>query len=108
MATFAGSDDPQGAEFVDVGLRGARFIRAHLSGVVIRDVHPAGADIDAPGLYAGDGSLLVNGDDVVPWVDAELNRRFPVRADRRAATPDGLRAAWSSPRTCGQAGRSRG
>jgi DinB superfamily len=38
--------------------------------------------------------LLVNGVDVLPLVEAELNRRFPGRAERRAADPDGLRAAW--------------
>jgi hypothetical protein len=38
----------------------------------------------------------VNGVDVIPLVDAELNRRFPGRADRRAEDPDGLRAAWAS------------
>jgi hypothetical protein len=31
---------------------------------------------------------------VVPYVEAELNRRFPGRAERRAEDPDGLRAAW--------------
>ena len=33
---------------------------------------------------------------MVPFVDAELNRRFPGRADRRAGDPDGLRAAWAA------------
>ena len=33
--------------------------------------------------------------DVVPFVEAELNRRFPGRAARRAGDPDGLRAAWA-------------
>ena len=40
--------------------------------------------------------LLVNGVDVDPYVEAELNRRFPGRAERRAADPDGLRAAWAA------------
>jgi hypothetical protein len=31
------------------------------------------------------GSLLVNGVDVAPYVEAELNRRFPGRAEQRAA-----------------------
>ncbi len=31
MATLTGSDDLQGAEFVDADLRGARFRRADLS-----------------------------------------------------------------------------
>ena len=40
--------------------------------------------------------MRVNGVDVVPLVEAELNRRFPGRADRRAEDPDGLRAAWAT------------
>jgi uncharacterized protein YjbI with pentapeptide repeats len=95
MATFTRSDDLRGAEFVGADLRGARFVGADLSGVVMRAVDVQGADIDAPWLFDGD-SLLVNGVDVVPLVDAELNRRFPGRADRRAADPDGLRAAWAT------------
>jgi hypothetical protein len=95
MAIFSRSDDLQGAEFVDADLRGARFVRADLSGVVMREVNVDGADIDAPWLYHGD-SLRINGIDVIPFVEGELNRRFPGRADRRAADPDGLRAAWAT------------
>ncbi len=96
MATFTGSDDLRGAEFVDADLRGARFVRSDLSGVVMRGVDVQGMDIDAPWLFDGEGSLRVNGVDVVPLVEAELNRRFPGRSDRRADDPDGLRAAWAS------------
>ena len=95
MATFNRSDVLQGAEFVDADLRGARFVRADLSGVVMRAVDVAGADIDAPWLLDGESFLRVNGVDVVPLVEAELNRRFPGRADRRAGDPDGLRVAWA-------------
>ena len=84
------------AEFVDADLRGARFVRADLSGVVMRAVDLAGADIDAPWLFDGESFLRVNGVDVIPFVEAELNRRFPGRADRRAGDPDGLRAAWAA------------
>ena len=96
MATFTRSDDLQGAEFVDADLRGARFVGADLSGVVMRGVHVGGADIDAPWLFDGESFLRVNGVDVIPLVEAELNRRFPGRADRRAGDPDGLRAAWAA------------
>jgi hypothetical protein len=94
MATFTRSDDLQGAEFVRADLHGARFVRADLSGVVMRAVDVSGADIDSPWLFDGDSSLRINGVDVIPLVEAELNRRFPGRADRRARHPDGLRAAW--------------
>ena len=95
MASFTSSDDLQGAEFVDANLHGARFCRADLSGVVMRAVDVQGADIDAPFLLRGASSLHVNGVDVVPLVEAELNRRFPGRGARRATDPDGLRAAWA-------------
>ncbi len=96
MATFTRSDDLQGAEFVDTDLRGARFVRADLSGVVMREASVDGADIDAPWLSAGGSFLRVNGVDVVPLVEAELNRRFPGRSERRAGDPEGLRAAWAA------------
>jgi DinB superfamily/Pentapeptide repeats (8 copies) len=96
MATFTGSDNLQGAEFVDADLRGARFRRADLSGVVMRAVDVREADIDAPWLSRGESFLRINGVDVIPLVEAELNRRFPGRAARRATDPDGLRAAWAA------------
>jgi len=76
MATFARSDDLRGAEFVNTDLRGARFVEADLSGVVMRGVRVAGADIDAPWLFDGESFLRVNGVDVIPLVEAELNRRL--------------------------------
>lgn len=96
MTAGSRSDGQQAAEFVDVNLSGARFVRADLSGAVMRGVDVQGADIDAPWLLEGGGILLVNGVDVAPLVEAELNRRFPGRAGRRAITPDGLRAAWAA------------
>ena len=95
MATFTGSDDLQGAEFVDADLRGARFVGSDLSGVVMRGVEVQRADIDAPWLPDGEGFFRVNGVDVIPFVEAELDRRFPGRAERRAEDPEGLRRAWA-------------
>jgi hypothetical protein len=96
MATFTQSDDLQGAEFVGADLRGARFVEADLSGVVMRGVQVEHADIDAPWLSDDHNVLYVNSVDVIPFVEAELNRRFPGRADRRAGDPDGLRVAWAA------------
>lgn len=95
MKTFNRSDDLQEAEFVDVNLRGARFVGADLSGAVMRGVDVMGTDIDSPWLAEGP-YFRVNGVDVVPLVEAELNRRFPGRAERRAEDPEGLRAAWAA------------
>jgi uncharacterized protein YjbI with pentapeptide repeats len=96
MPTFTGSDDLRGAEFVDADLSGARFRRADLSGVVMRAVDVQGGDIDAPWLCEGENFLRINDVDVIPLVEAELNRRFPGRAERRAADPHALRAAWGA------------
>ncbi|TDD59450.1 DinB family protein [Kribbella antibiotica] len=96
MASFTQSDDLQGAAFTDVNLSGARFVRCDLSGVVLRAAEVAGADIDAPWLLAGENSLLVNGVNVAPYVDAELNRRFPGRELRLADNPEALRTAWAA------------
>ena len=96
MATFTGSDHLQGAQFFDVNLRGARFVRSDLSGAVMRGVDVDRVDLDAPWLLEGDGFLRVNGVDVAPFVEAELNRRFPGRATRQAQDPDSLREAWAS------------
>lgn len=103
MAEFS-SDDLQGSLFTRVKLREACFTRvdmgearfraSDLSGVVMRAVSVDRAEIDAPWLY--EGSLSVNGVDVVPLVEAELNRRFPGRSERRASDPDHLRAAWAA------------
>jgi hypothetical protein len=82
-------------EFVDADLSGARFVRTDLSDATLRAVHVDGMEIEAPWLLDG-GTLLVNGVDVVPFVDAELDRRYPGRELRRAEDPDGLRAAWAA------------
>ena len=96
MTAFTRSDKLRGATFVDADLHGARFVGADLSGVVMRGVDVSGADIDAPWLPDGDNFLRINGVDVVPFVEAELDRRFPGRSERRATDPDGLRAAWTA------------
>jgi hypothetical protein len=93
--------------FVDADLSGARFVRSDLSGAVMRAVEIQGADIDAPWLFDGDAGLRVNGVDVVPLVEAELNRRFPGRALRRAADPEGLREAWAAVESTWQATLAR-
>ena len=95
MTRFTQADALRGAEFVEADLSGARFVGADLSGVVMRGVEVARADIDAPWLRHG-GFLRVNGVDVIPLVEAELDRRFPGRSERRAGTPEGLQAAWSA------------
>jgi hypothetical protein len=95
MATSK-DQDMHDSEFVGVSLRDSRFVESDLSGIVMRGVDISRADIDAPWLLeTGRGWLLVNGVDVAPYVESELNARFPGRAERRASDPDGLRTAWA-------------
>ena len=64
------------------------------AGAVMRGVDVRGLDIDAP--WLADGALLINCVDVVPLVEAELNRRFPGRDLKQAKDPDGLRTAYGA------------
>jgi hypothetical protein len=74
-------------------LRGARFTACDLTGAVMRGVMVDDLEVDSPWLLEG-GRLVVNGVDVASYVDTELDRRFPGRSQRRADSPEGLRAAW--------------
>jgi DinB superfamily/Pentapeptide repeats (8 copies) len=81
--------------------RGARFTRVDLSGSTLRDVDLTGAKIvdamlvntDVSGLITG---MRVNGVEVAPLVEAELDRRHPERVKLRATTPAGLRDGWAT------------
>lgn len=72
-------EDLAGAEFRECDLSGARLV-----GVVMENV-----EID--GLVT---NLSVNGVEVMPYVEAELDRRYPVRLLIRSEDPGDLRMAW--------------
>ncbi len=92
MVTYTGTDEFAGAVFTRTSFRGAVMRHTDVSGVTMRSVQVGGLDIDSHDLAFG--SLTVNGVDVVPLVEAELNRRFPGRELQSSQTPEGLRAAW--------------
>ncbi len=81
--------DMAGALFTTVRLNGARFRACELNQVVMRGVEIADTTID--GEIQG---LVVNGVDVAPLVEAELDRRHPDRPKFRPSTPEGFREAW--------------
>lgn len=95
MSSFATGNDWSGKVVSDTNLRGARFVECDLSDVVIRGSDISGMEIDAPWLRFGK-PLIVNGLDVGPFVEADLNRRFPGRELQEAADPEGLREAWAA------------
>ena len=92
MTVYTGTKEFEGATFVGTSFRGAVLKSCDVSGVTMRSVDVGGLDIDSHDLFFG--SLIVNGVDVVPFVDAELNRQFPGRDLQKAQTPGGLRDGW--------------
>ena len=83
--------DLSGARFQEVDLSGARFREIDLSGVVMRGVELVNVD-----MYGEIENLIINGVDVGPLIDAELNRRYPERAKMRPMDPAGFREAWDT------------
>lgn len=94
MTTDASTEGFEGATVIRRNFRGATFRSCDLSGVTMRSVDVGGLDIDSHDLFFG--RLVVNGVDVVPFVEAELNRQFPGRELQQATTPEGLREAWTA------------
>lgn len=82
-------EDLRGARFWLVDLREARFQQAVLHGVVMRGVELADVDIDGELK-----NVTINGVDVVPLIEAELDRRNPERTKMRPTDPAGFREAW--------------
>src|SRR3954453_13178556 len=93
MATFAGGEDLSGTVFIDTNLRGAKFVESDLARVVIRGCDVEGMEIDAPWLRFGE-PITVNGVDIRPYGEAELNRRVPGREDQAAESPEDLTPPW--------------
>lgn len=100
MRYYSGTTEFEGASFVKTSFKGATLRFSDVSGVTMRSVDVNGLDIDSHDLFFG--RLLVNGVDVVPLVDAELNRQFPGRELQNAQTPEGLREGWDAVRSAWQ------
>lgn len=92
MVDFSNTRELEGATFYRASLKGATLRSSDVSDVTMRSVDVGGLDIDSHDLAFG--TLLVNGVDVVPLVEAELDRLFPGRALQRSQTPEGLREGW--------------
>jgi hypothetical protein len=86
---FTQDDDLRGARFTSTDLTGARLHNVILTGAKISGAWLKHVDIS--GLLDG---VTVNGVDIGPLVDAELNRRDPDRAKMSPRTADEHRAAW--------------
>src|SRR5262245_53944993 len=97
-------------EFADQDLSGARFQRVIMRDAVIRDadlnglqirgalMHGArmrGVELVNVDIYGELVNVTVNGVEILPLVEAELNRRMPERAKMRPDDAEGFREAWT-------------
>src|SRR5947209_6498782 len=82
--------DFHGERLDDADFSGARLHSPNLEDTRITDGWLRNADIS--GYIDG---LRVNGVEVAPLVEAELDRRFPERVKLRATDPQGLAEAWA-------------
>jgi len=92
-------DDMAGTKFHHKNLRRAEFRDTYLNDAVFNDVILSGAVISNAILQnveisADIENLVVNGVDVVPLVEAELNRRYPDRVKMRPERAGGYVEAW--------------
>src|ERR1700733_14696642 len=85
--------DLSGSEFRAVNLSGSRFRGVALSGAVLGGVELGNVDINGE-----IENVTVNGVDIGPLIDAELNKRYPDRVKMRPADPAGFREAWDTVR----------
>jgi hypothetical protein len=97
-------------DFVDADLRGSRFehvdlsgaqlravdlVNAQLRGVDLRGVVMRGVELVDVDIHGELQNVTINGVDIAPLVDAELDRRYPDRAKMRPTDPGGFREGWS-------------
>jgi hypothetical protein len=102
--------DLAGTEFRRASLRDATFTDVYLNGARFRDVDLTGTEIRGALLHrtrmrgvelvdveiSGEVQhVVVNGVDIAPLVETELNRRMPDRAKMRPDDSDGFREAWA-------------
>jgi hypothetical protein len=98
MADFVGKDltgsrfervDLSDSEFRAADLSRSRFRGVDMNGVVMRGVELVGVDITGEIV-----DVTINGVDVGPLIEAELDRRHPDRSAMRPTDAAGFRTAW--------------
>lgn len=100
MKRFDPSDDLRGAEFRQVSLAGARFDEVNFAGASFREsffgsARMSGVQLEDVMIDGDVAGLVINGVEVEPLIEAELDRRHPGRAQLRSKDPDEMRAGWA-------------
>jgi hypothetical protein len=108
MADFIDAD-LSGSRFHQVDLTDARFDQVNMSGTEIRmvslngasfravdlkDIVMRGVELHEVDIYGEIGKVTINGVEVGPLVNDELDRRYPERVKMRPTDPAGFREAW--------------
>jgi hypothetical protein len=98
-------------DFVDQDLSGSRFERVSLRDATMRRVDLSGVDVRGAAFHGARligvemanaeitgefENVTINGVDIGPLVEAELNRRMPDRVKMRPTDADGFREAWAT------------
>jgi len=83
------NEDLTGSRFERVDFTDAQFKAVDFSGVVMRSVDLINVDI-----YGEVENLRINDVDVGPFIEAELDKRYPLRAKMRPVDPAGFVEAW--------------
>jgi hypothetical protein len=81
--------DLSGSVFFATDLAGSQFRGVDLSGVVMRGAELGNVDIQGEIM-----NVTINGVDIGPLIEAELNRRYPDRVKMRPDDPAGFGQAW--------------
>ena len=92
--------DLTGSEFERADMSGSRFSMVLLNAATIRhsDFHQVvmrGVEIVDTTIDGEIHNLVINGVNVAPLIETELDKRNPVRPKFRPTTADGFREAWS-------------
>lgn len=99
MADFNGEDlsgsrfyevDLTKAHFENVEMASARFQNVYLTGSILRGLWLEDVDIDGE-----IRNVTINGVDIGPLIEAELDKRHPERTKLRPTDADGFREAWA-------------
>jgi hypothetical protein len=93
-------NDLTGARFERVSLRRASLNSVDLSEAQFRNAvfnggRMRGVELIDVDIYGELSNVVVNGVDIAPLVEAELNHRMPERAKMRPVDSDGFREAWT-------------
>ncbi len=83
------------ADLTDARMRKVDFTRAQVRGSLFNRVRMRGVELVDVEISGELNNVVVNGVDIAPLVEAELNRRMPERAKMRPDTIDGFRDAWA-------------